>query len=358
MMRVCHLDTCPVGVATQNPVLRERFTGKPEFVVTFFEYIAEEVRELLAELGLPHPRGGHRPGRACSTSRRRSTTGRPPGLDLTPILHRRPATLRRPGRRAAPRPPGPRPRQGARQRADRDLRRRRPRARRAGPRAARRPQRQPHRRHDARPRGHQARTAATGLPDDTIDLTFTGSAGQSFGAFLPRGITLRLEGDANDYLGKGLSGGRIVVRPDRAATFARRGADHRRQRHRLRRHGRRDLPPRAGGGAVLRPQLRRHRGRRGRRRPRLRVHDRRPRGRPRPDRPQLRRGHVRRLRLRARPRRGPGQPRAGRARAGRRAKSADELRDLVRRHQRGDRLAGRRRRCWPTGRRRWPASPR
>ena len=85
--------------------------------------------------------------------------------------------------------------------------------------------------------GHEVtkRYGGEGLPDGTIDLTFTGSAGQSFGAFLPRGITLRLEGDANDYVGKGLSGGRIVVRPDRAATVRRRGADHRRQRHRLRR---------------------------------------------------------------------------------------------------------------------------
>ena len=79
MMRVCHLDTCPVGVATQNPVLRERFTGKPEFVVNFFEYIAEEVRELLAELGLPHPRGGDRPGRGARRRAAPSTTGRPPG---------------------------------------------------------------------------------------------------------------------------------------------------------------------------------------------------------------------------------------------------------------------------------------
>ena len=79
MMRVCHLDTCPVGVATQNPVLRERYTGKAEYVVNFFEFIAEEVRELLAELGFRTPRRGDRPGRARSTSRRRSTTGRPPG---------------------------------------------------------------------------------------------------------------------------------------------------------------------------------------------------------------------------------------------------------------------------------------
>ena len=134
--------------------------------------------------------------------------------------------------------------------------------------------------------GHEVtkRYRGAGLPDGTIDITFTGSAGQSFGAFLPAGITLRLEGDANDYVGKGLSGGRIVVRPDQAATFdasqqiiagnvigygATGGEIY------LRGPGRR---------AVLRAQLRRHRRRRGRRRPRLRVHDRRARRRPRPDR--------------------------------------------------------------------------
>ena len=79
MMRVCHLDTCPVGVATQNPVLRERYTGKAEHVVNFFEFIAEEVRELLAELGFRTPRRGDRPGRLARRRARRSTTGRRPG---------------------------------------------------------------------------------------------------------------------------------------------------------------------------------------------------------------------------------------------------------------------------------------
>ena len=84
MMRVCHLDTCPVGVATQNPELRARFNGKPEFVETFFEYIAEEVRELLAALGLPHAWPRPSATSRCSTPAPRSTTGRRPGLDLTP----------------------------------------------------------------------------------------------------------------------------------------------------------------------------------------------------------------------------------------------------------------------------------
>ena len=119
-----------------------------------------------------------------------------------------------------------------------------------------------------------------GLPDGTIHLDFTGSAGQSFGAFLPRGHHPRLVGDANDYLGKGLSGGRVscVPTPTRRSPATRDGTPaassptvprHRRQRHRLRRHGRRDVPARAGGGAVLRAQLRRAGRRRGRRRPRL-----------------------------------------------------------------------------------------
>ena len=95
--------------------------------------------------------------------------------------------------------------------------------------------------------GHEVtrKYGGEGLPDGTIDVTFLGSAGQSFGAFLPPGITLRLEGDANDYVGKGLSGGRIVVRPDRNAIPGG-GADHRRQRDRLRRHVGRDLPARGG----------------------------------------------------------------------------------------------------------------
>ena len=87
MMRVCHLDTCPVGVATQNPELRERFTGKPEFVVNFFVFIAEEVREYMAAARLPHLDEVGRPGRTCWTPRWRGRTGRPHGLDLSPVLY-------------------------------------------------------------------------------------------------------------------------------------------------------------------------------------------------------------------------------------------------------------------------------
>ena len=358
MMRVCHLDTCPVGVATQNPVLRERFTGKPEFVVTFFEYVAEEVRELLAELGFRTL--DEAIGQVDALDVVQAVDHwKAAGLDLTPILHV-PAVadlVPRPGP-APHQAAGPRAGQGARQRADARSAHRRPRARRAGARRSSR---------SATSTAPSARcwatrspsaTAATGLPDGTIDLTLTGSAGQSFGAFLPRGITLRLEGDANDYLGKGLSGGRIVVRPDRAATFA---AEEQIIAGNVIGYGA------TAGEIFLRGQVGERfcvrnsgatRGGRGRRRPRLRVHDRRPRGHPRPDRAQLRGRHVRRLRLRARPRRGSGQRRARRARARSTGDAAAELRDLVRAARRGDRLRRWPRRCWPTGPPRWPASPR
>ena len=103
------------------------------------------------------------------------------------------------------------------------------------------------------------RHGAAGLPDGTITLTFHGSAGQSFGAFLPGGVTMRLFGDANDYFGKGLSGGRLIVRPPLGLALRRRGQHHRRQRHPLRRDRRRGVHPRAGGRALLRAQLRRRR---------------------------------------------------------------------------------------------------
>ena len=156
MMRVCHLDTCPVGVATQNPVLRERFNGKPEFVVTFFEYIAEEVRELLAELGfrtLDEAIG--QVGALDVDPGRRPLEGRGPRPDADPPRGRGAASSS-PARTSAT----PRPRTtGSTKALDNELIRIAAPgagARRAGTRPARRPQRQPHRRHDARPRGHQA----------------------------------------------------------------------------------------------------------------------------------------------------------------------------------------------------------
>ena len=166
------------------------------------------------------------------------------------------------------------------------------------------------------------RYGGLGLPDDTIHIRFTGSAGQSFGAFMPRGMTMQLEGDANDYFGKGLSGGKLLVYPAGGGDVRARGERHHRQRRALRRDGRRGLRPRPGRRAVRRAQQRRRRGGRGRRRPRLRVHDGRPRRRAGPHRPQFRRRHERRHRLRARrvaPVQAALQPRARRPRDARRA---------------------------------------
>ena len=215
MMRVCHLDTCPVGVATQNPVLRERFTGKPEFVENFFEFLAEEVREYLAALGFRSHRRGGRARRGARHQR-----GGRPLEGRGPRPHADPARARAArGRRAAP---------DARRRTTASTRRSTTSSSRSPPTrssAASRCGRRCAIRNVNRTVGTMLgsevsrRYGGDGLPDDTIDITFTGSAGQSFGAFLPRGITLRLEGDSNDYVGKGLSGGRVIVRPDRAATF-------------------------------------------------------------------------------------------------------------------------------------------
>jgi glutamate synthase (NADPH/NADH) large chain len=215
MMRVCHLDTCPVGVATQNPVLRERFSGKAEYVVNFFEYIAQEVRELLAQLGFRSIEEAVGQVGALDTERA-IQHWKAAGLDLTPVLHQPEL------------PEGAALRNTTTQ--DHGLEKSldvttlvplaAPALERKEPVRAQVEIRNVHRTVGTI-LGHEVtkRYGGEGLPDGTIDLTFTGSAGQSFGAFVPRGMTLRLEGDANDYVGKGLSGGRIVIRPDRAATF-------------------------------------------------------------------------------------------------------------------------------------------
>ena len=215
MMRVCHLDTCPVGIATQNPDLRARYAGQAEHVVNFFEFIAQEVREYLAELGFRSidEAVGHVEMLGVRDAVEHWKASH---LDIAPILH------------AAERPYGGdlhRTREqdhgldkaldhtliqlaegaiadGAPVRLDLPVR------------------------NVNRTVGTMLGNAVTrrwggaGLPDDTIDVTFTGSAGQSFGAFVPHGVTLRLVGDTNDYLGKGLSGGRLIVAPDPSAPFA------------------------------------------------------------------------------------------------------------------------------------------
>ncbi|GIG28874.1 glutamate synthase large subunit [Cellulomonas marina] len=215
MMRVCHLDTCPVGVATQNPELRARFTGKPEFVVTFFEFLAQQVREYLAALGLRSVQEAV--GRVDLLDARQAVDHwKAAGLDLSPVL-------------AAPEPAEgstlhrSRSQDHGLERAlDQQLIRLSADALERGePVRIDLPVRNVNRTVGTM-LGHEVtrRHGGDGLPPGTIDITLTGSAGQSFGAFLPRGITLRLQGDANDYVGKGLSGGRIVVRPDRSAQLA------------------------------------------------------------------------------------------------------------------------------------------
>jgi len=213
MMRVCHLDTCPVGVATQNPELRKKFSGRPEFVVNFFEYIAEEVREILAKLGfrtLSEAIGQVE----CLDVREAVGHWKASGLNLTPILHVPDvgdADRRNTGRQD----------HGLADILDRTL---------------------ITEAETALSDGKSVRIAATvtnmdrsvgtmlgyeltrrhggdGLPDDTISIDLHGSAGNSFGAFVPRGITLRLTGDANDYVGKGLSGGRVAIRPPADSCF-------------------------------------------------------------------------------------------------------------------------------------------
>ncbi|MFC4497408.1 glutamate synthase large subunit [Streptomyces ovatisporus] len=217
MMRVCHLDTCPVGIATQNPVLRERYNGKAEFVVNYFRFIAEEVRELLAELGFRtlDEAVGH--AELLDVSRA-VDHWKAQGLDLEPLLH------------VPDLPDGAVRHQvveqdhGLAKALDNELIKLAADALSADSATAAQPVRgrmtiRNINRTVGTMLGHEVtkKFGGAGLPDDTVDITFTGSAGQSFGAFVPRGVTLRLEGDANDYVGKGLSGGRLVVRPERSA---------------------------------------------------------------------------------------------------------------------------------------------
>ena len=215
MMRVCHLDTCPVGVATQNPELRARFSGKPEYVITFFEFIARQVREYLARLGFRtlEEAVGHV---ELLDARAAVDHWKASGLDLTPVLAV-----------AEPKPGSSLHHVKAQDHGlDKALDNRlialaSDALERGEPVRIDLPVRNVNRTVGTM-LGYEVtrRYGGAGLPDDTIDVTLTGSAGQSFGAFLPRGITLRLFGDANDYLGKGLSGGRVVVRPDRSSVLS------------------------------------------------------------------------------------------------------------------------------------------
>jgi glutamate synthase (ferredoxin) len=215
MMRVCHLNTCPVGIATQDPELRRRFSGKPEFVVNFFRFLAEEVREYMAQLGFRTM--AEMIGRVDRLDVRPAVEHwKARGLDLSTILYQPPmppAVARRcvttqdhglersldqttliPACRAAIEHGKPVELSLPIRNVNRTV---------------------------GTTLGYEItrRWGGGGLADDTIRVHFRGSAGQSFGAFLPRGVTFTLEGDANDYWGKGLSGGRLAVFPPREATF-------------------------------------------------------------------------------------------------------------------------------------------
>jgi glutamate synthase (NADPH) large chain len=215
MMRVCHLNTCPVGVATQDPELRKKFTGKPEFVENYFRFVAEDVRQLMARLGFRTM--NEMIGRVdCLETRPAVDHWKAKGVDLSQILYlpelaegasRRAVRTQDHGleraldvaliARAAPALESQQP-------VEIDL-----------------PIRNVNRTVGTM-LGYEItrRYGGKGLPDDTVRIQFTGTAGQSFGAFVPRGITMRLEGDSNDYFGKGLSGGKLAVYPPRQATFA------------------------------------------------------------------------------------------------------------------------------------------
>jgi len=214
MMRVCHLNTCPVGIATQDPVLRKNFTGKPEFVENFFRFIAQEVREHMAWLGFRTM--DEMIGRVDRLDYKPAVDHwKAKGLDFSAILHQPVVaydTLPRCVRKQEHRLERALDNQLIARCADALEHRR--------PVSLDLPIRNVNRTVGTM-LGYEVtrRYGAAGLPDDTIQLRFTGSAGQSFGAFVPRGITLTLEGDSNDYLGKGLSGGKLVVYPPRLATF-------------------------------------------------------------------------------------------------------------------------------------------
>jgi glutamate synthase (ferredoxin) len=214
MMRVCHLNTCPVGVATQDPELRKRFTGQPEFVENFFRFVAEDVREIMAQLGFRTM--DEMIGRVDRIDVTRAVDHwKAAGVDLSQVLYKpvvAPTVAQRCVRAQD---------HGLDKALDNEL------VRRCQDALLRRK-----RVEISLPIRNVNRTVGTilgsevtraygadGLPDGTITIHFTGSAGQSFGAFVPRGITLTLEGDANDYVGKGLSGGTIAVFPSARATF-------------------------------------------------------------------------------------------------------------------------------------------
>jgi glutamate synthase (NADPH) large chain len=215
MMRKCHLNTCPVGIATQDPLLRKKFDGQPEHLINYFFFVAGEVRELMAEMGFASM--DEMIGRVDMLDMRNSIDHwKAQGLDFSSILYS-PPVPGRVGRRCQIAQ-----NHGIEQALDYKLIDHARDALESGTRIELKlPIRNIHRTVGAMLSGEIARRmGSAGLPDDTVRFTFTGSAGQSFGAFLVKGVTLTLEGDANDYVGKGLSGGRIVVYPPIGSQFS------------------------------------------------------------------------------------------------------------------------------------------
>ncbi len=215
MMRVCHLDTCPVGIATQNPELRKNFAGDPQHVVNFMMFIAQEVREIMAQLGFRTI--DEMVGRTDLLEARHAIDHfKAQGIDLSPILYQPEMG------NSASRHQQQVQNHGLENSLDMQelLDVARPALEHREPVEAKFTIRNTNRVVGTILGSEVTRRyGAAGLPDDTIRLSFAGSAGQSFGAFTPRGMSLTLEGDANDYVGKGLSGGKIVVYPPARATF-------------------------------------------------------------------------------------------------------------------------------------------
>ena len=214
MMRKCHLNTCPVGIATQDPVLRKKFTGQPEHVINFFFFIAEQVRQIMAQLGFR--KMDEMVGRVDMLETRPAVEHwKAKGIDFSNLLYN-PQMPSRIARHCTTKQD-----HGLHEALDYKLI---DNAQEAidtrTPIVIKLPIKNVHRAVGAMLSGLIARKyGAEGLPENTICFEFSGSAGQSFGAFLAKGVTLELEGDANDYVGKGLSGGRIIVYPAEASTF-------------------------------------------------------------------------------------------------------------------------------------------
>ena len=215
MMRKCHLNTCPVGVATQDPALRAQFTGQPEHVINYFFFVAEEVRELMAKLGFR--RFEDMVGQSQRLDMRRAIEhSKARGLDFSRILHKPEAA------------PGvavhncEEQDHGLERALDHELiRQARPAIDGGAPVRIEAEVRNSQRTVGAMLSGEVARRHGhAGLPDDTVHVRARGTGGQSFGAFLARGVSIELEGDANDYVGKGLSGGRIAIYPSRESRLA------------------------------------------------------------------------------------------------------------------------------------------